>query len=395
MSKINCPECGCLISDSVNKCPKCRFPLGKFTGPKQINDENIYEFRGNISGQFGSEVTYSSQRKMMFDKKLKLYVCIAAAVLIIIVVAAALFLNFNRNINRTADVLDIQEIKMGRIMKLNGKYVVKLTSNETRPFVSIVKNPNSDDGLLYNYVYMNGGKGEISFNYMENEKTKPDVVGYFEGYSLSANDIADVHTEYEYYDYNTTYKSACTVDFEITLNNKVSGILFYDVNCDADHTNEYNRSVVIVDGVGSGSCILDGLTMDNASPEPKIAPLYFVPAEELDGGDYVISEPFLMHISDFYDYSDKYFSYYIYGDIRMNKVNRGIVLYNYSLSRKNAGDSIETKNALAYVVNGECSVFSSSSIKNNYINDEPDYSVNISSYIDWKDLPKKTEEKNK
>ncbi len=392
MSKINCPECGFLISDNINKCPKCKFPLGKFTNPQYIPDDNNYDFITNAFVNLDSGVTYSQIRKKILNRKMLKYggVCLTAFV---IVIAAIIFIiNFNAG---TGGEVNIQELSAGRLMKLNGEYVVNFTSNETRPFVTVVKDLKYG---IYDYVYMNEGNGSLIFNIIDDETENNadedfEVAGYFTGYPITNDNIDNISNKTAYYNYIESAGTACKIDYEITLKNKLTGILFYDISCDVEHKEKLNRNMVVIDGVGRESCILDGLPYRTSDIKAEFEPLYFVPATELEESDYSVSRPFETSFSEFYDYENEYLGYYIYGDINVPDRNRGLILYDYSLKNHDASEYMTEKNGLANVENESCSVMINDSVITYGNSELYDYSVNIRAYINWNDAPTKKDKK--
>ena len=387
MSKINCPECGTPISDNIKKCPKCRFPIEKFANPEYVPDETDYDFSDSSFVSFRPELTYSEVRRNILNRKILKYGGIFLIVAVIAVVAVIFMYRFNINTTHEADVLDIQNISAGRFMKINGKYVMILTSNEKRPFVSVVKDKANG---IYNYVYMNDGRGEVDYDYIENEagiKENADVVGYFSGYSLSEEDIDNVIDDYYYYDYFDGTYTACTVDYKVTLGSKISGILFYDVLCESEHESELNKSMVVIDGVGMGSCILDKLPYGTGSIEPEFKPLYFIPASELEERDYKVDQSFETNFRDYYDYEDKYIGYNIYGKVSMSDKEQGLLLYNYSLKSIGSTGYTEEKNGLANIESSSCTIAVSDSFICSEDPDLFDCYFNICAYVNWNAVP--------
>ncbi len=387
MSEINCPECGTLISDNVKKCPKCKFPLGNFTCPEYVADDNIYDMRGKFDVSFGSEVTYSEKRKTALNRKIILFGGTALIAAVVVCAAVMLLVNIITRADKTIDVLDIQTINIGRIMKLNEKYVLMLSSDETRPFVSVIKNKKSNE---YSYVYMDNGSGEVDFagNAALSSEDEPfEPVGYFSGYSVSNDDIESADYESGYYDCTDRTSTVCTVDWRIKLKNNASGILLYDISCENEYRAEPNKYITVIDGIGTGSSVVEGLPYRVRDISFDFKPLYFIPAENLDSSNYSTLLPFSAHFGNFYDGSNVYLSYYIYGDLKMSDIERGVILYDYSLTGFDKSGSTEVKNETADVIDGNCSVVTSGSLiyQDDFTGDR-DYSVNIRAYTDWNDI---------
>ncbi len=388
MSKINCPECGFPISDNVKKCPKCKFPVGKFTSPEYFADNNNYDFTGSAIGDFGSEVTYSYIRKTMLGKKILRYGGIAIIALVVVAAAIIFLINFDTGMSNKGDILDIQELSVGRIMRLNGKYVIKITSNETRPFVSIIRDTKNG---AYSYVYMEQGSGEINYEFIDDGEDNdagesPEAVGYFSGYSVTEKNIDNVSSEYKYYDYLQRAYTACTIDYEITLKSKLNGILFYDVECDNEHTSTSNKYMVVIDGIGRGSCILNSMAYRTRDIETEFKPIYFIPATQLEKNTYKLSREFTARFTDYYDFENKYLGYNIYGEIDIPDIDEGLVLYKYSLENKENRINEEEKNGMTNIEDGSCAVNINDSVMGEDNSDLTDYCVNICAYVVWNDI---------
>lgn len=386
MSKINCPECGILISDNVKKCPGCRFPIEKFVNPEYITDGNNYDFRDNTFINFSPKLTYSEMKKKIQKSKIKLYGTIIFISVVVIVVAIIFWFGFGMKAKHNIYVPDVQDITIEKPMKLNGKYAVFLNSNETRPFISVIKNKEDD---IYNYVYMSDGRGEINFDYIESQEESDrigdlEVVGYFSGYSLSQGDIDSVNDKYYYYDYIDRTYTTCTVDYEIKLDEEISGILFYDVKCNNEYESDLNKSMVIIDGVGRGSCLFDGLPYEIRNIKSEFRPLYFIPATELNHNDYTISKSFITNLKEYYDYEDKYLSCNMYGEIALSDKNEGVLLYSYTLG---SNGNIGKKNGMANINKGLCPILISDFIMTDENSDISEPTVNICAYVDLNDIP--------
>lgn len=392
MSMINCPECGFVVSDRVTKCPKCRFPIGKYTDKAMPDDENTYVMSDSMFNALRSDMTAAAKKKSLTDiKQIKFYAAVVL-VLLVLVVGMIIIFNIADGSDKTSAGLDVQELNIGRIMRLNGEYVARLSSNETQPFVAVVENvPNmleSDRRTRYSLVYMNEGKGTIDSFYPTDEDLKDSskkfkVAGYCDGYESSSDDIENAEFQFDFFDLDGSDCTECYVDVELTMKNKASGLLYYNVLTSDGYAANRENFLVISDGKAYTQLYITNLLYGTTSMDIEIVPYYFVPAEELSADNYTTDVSFIIKkesLSESETYTGE-------SKIQLKNPQNGVVLYDYEIKCDGINsDRIIRRSDYGYVSNGSCeiSTFDYQEEKNDLY--QPVYSINYSGYLKWKEL---------
>ncbi len=343
MSNINCPQCGRVISDTIRKCPKCRFPVGKFTDKKTISqDENSFVMDEHQFDLLRSEIADSVPKHHKMSERNKKIVYVVISVVLILVFGIGILLYSVDAINSKYEkpVLNVTTLSASRMMKLNGEYIVYIKSDETKPFVAVYYDRETKNN---HYVIMSGGKGSLHF--LEHELFIPDVnetdkirterfelKGYINGFSLSEKDVEGSNNVK--YSYSGRFSGA-----EITLKNKMTGILFYSV--------QDQNGITIIDNCCSqvfhGTAKLkQPNTVALYHGTVSIKPDFFLPADIIEKNEYSV-DGFDIEYSRFYaedilsrklpekNNSQYYESNKIFGTINMNNSKDGVLLYEYDI----------------------------------------------------------------
>ena len=143
MNRVNCPECGYIMDGASVRCPKCRFPIGKFSESGNAEGGAIVitqeEFSALKSEMTGVRPWYTEIK----DKKLVRKIIPIIIVTIILCVAAAAVVLFADSGRRGAEP-QVTEMKLGRNMKLNGINAIRVKTDETAPFAAVFRDTRND-----------------------------------------------------------------------------------------------------------------------------------------------------------------------------------------------------------------------------------------------------------
>ena len=150
MNRVNCPECGYIMDGASVRCPKCRFPIGKFSESGNAEGGAIVitqeEFSALKSEMTGVRPWYTEIK----DKKLVRKIIPIIIVTIILCVAAAAVVLFADSGRRGAEP-QVTEMKLGRNMKLNGINAIRVKTDETAPFAAVFRDTRNDK-LMYSGI---------------------------------------------------------------------------------------------------------------------------------------------------------------------------------------------------------------------------------------------------
>ncbi len=412
MSMIYCPECKREISDMADFCPGCGFPIGRYRNPNEVNDrqvqpaeadhsdktypyphtEDLKTYRAKNTDEtylYPHTVdltTYSNINNAPFQqtndvpkKKGKTKFVILGISVAVIIFAAAIVLFFILS----DSTLSVKNISIGKILETDGYYSsAQVVSNEKKPFVAVFEDIlSSNINTKHSYVYMENGKGTI--DYLCEDRNLISV-GYFEGGAVSEKDMESISTVYEFTDYDSLNETACTVEFDITMYQNDSGLLFYELTNDINSKKTFGY-ITVCNGRGEGSDYLSDLPYRTEKMNVKLEPKFFVAAQNLDADNYTVVTPLSVQQKD----STSTKSVYYEGSetIHSDSYKNGMIFYQYGIS---TGGSEEKRSKIqcryAYLENGECTLTVYDQFDNQNFEGAPSYYININAYLKWNQL---------
>ena len=303
MAKINCPECGKIISDLQEKCQYCGFPIGAFTDPSQKESDDISyapfnepveeekkaptempvytpvfseneENKKIADTETIKKVCNSSLNTAPERKKRRVYVAAAAvglAVAVCVGVGISLAIG-NEQTNYESDISDLVETSSiddddkGKFnvkeISFTGSEVIydeageerrlaHFESDERNTFIAVISDEEYAQTSVtkkpvYYYVYMDGGMGLQEYKlYNDSDKMadslseKFKVMGYMQGKPVDENILEDVVIRYEYMDLAFEDTTLVTVILNFSFNRTKTGRMFYRLNLYSDQYSNY------------------------------------------------------------------------------------------------------------------------------------------------------------
>ncbi len=371
MALIKCPECGKEISDRAIKCLGCGYQLKK---EKDVVNTNVKEEK--VTTHFSRKI-FTRQRK----------VAIILLTLTAIIVIAAIIFFFSRN---NANKISVKELNINKKLDINKLDINKwtlvddctyegtITSNEKDRFVAVVG--NDDDKIKTpRFILMDNGVGTLETVDTGNTLSEYSPIGYLKGKNVNEVDFSNISYIDKDYSDGETY-SSCSIEVEIEMKKKVSGILWVEMKNDL--TSEVKKDVMIevVNGKGNTSIYLGELPLNSRDINVNLIPKYFCQCNEIAKDEYKFDTPFTVK-PEKGDYGT---SYNGSGELLLKNCKDGILIYTYDLKNENGinKDKIERKNISRFINNKKCEVKTFYSVKNeDDIGNIPEYDIQIIGYI--------------
>lgn len=388
MSYINCPECKKVISDKVQFCPGCGFPVGEFTDPSLSDEQEdgisyavlpgaddeiknvivpsseMYRIPGRNEdddlqapqvNRLPSAEKYDSvfrKSEAPMRKKRRVYAAAAALVLsaavctgviVSLSMSAAEKTAADGSIASAADDQPEEEIPVdgsdtcitGTEVKYNERFL-DLASSETRPFVVVVKDNEfrKEIGVpYYYYILMQGGSASqlIETEFLEkkiNVEEKFSVAGKLDGYEIAVENIEKPKINTKFTDDYESFHTTAEITTEITMNENVSGLLFYELPVEESRRGVTGGYTIIHKGMGKAYDAVYDLQYGTRKISTEFIPRYFVPCEELDEGDYRFTENPEVKVDDTPGDMDEIT---ISGAVSLNEKVDGTLIYHYEI----------------------------------------------------------------
>ena len=366
MSYINCPECRRIISDKVDSCPGCGFPVGEFTDPSVKNEpeDGVSYVVYPEPGQDGSSApekkkisrnTTDSIRTVDAParRKRRVYAAAAAAVLAAaictgVIVSVAVHFSSADPVQVSDEVYDNSEVSAapapfdpsdthiaGSEVRYNDRFML-IESSEKTPFVAVVEDREyfQRSGIpFYYYVYVVDGQAsrliETEFEGSDiKTEDKFSVCGILGGYEIGEDDIvrSTVNTEYE--DDLNVYHTSAAITTNIRMNDDVTGLLFYDLPVEESRRGVTGGFVTIYKGSGKAHDEVYDLDLGTDSINTEFIPRYFIQYETIRDGDYSYESGPEINVDDSGDKAE----ISLRGSIRLNEPVSGSLLIRYELS---------------------------------------------------------------
>ena len=371
MNRVNCPECGCIMDGASVRCPKCRFPIGKFSESGNAEGGAIVitqeEFSALKSEMTGVRPWYTEIK----DKKLVRKIIPIIIVTIILCVAAAAVVLFADSGRRGAEP-QVTEMKLGRNMKLNGINAIRVKTDETAPFAAVFRDTRNDKLM---YSVMEGGSGTIFPE--NNEITVKDIepVGYSGGYKVSYENVLFFEKRENIKNDNTGLYD-CYLTVVVETDEDKNGIMIADFHVLSSY--EKNIAVDIINGKGMLHRKISGLQSKIREAVSYFSSHFFIPSRQISESDYSLTQEIEMTISSENN------SFNIKGEAKLNNEKNAVLFYSYEIF---SGSEMAGKgHSFVYSENGVCKLDNEHYIGKR-INNISSYKVYFTELISLKPLP--------
>lgn len=347
MSEINCPQCGRVISDTVRWCPKCRFPVGKFIDKSFADmDSHSYVMDEKQFNALRSDfAVYVPKHRRLTEKNRKLLYTVISVILVLTFgIGVLLYYVDTLNSRYEMQTLNVSTLTAGRMMKLNGDYIIYLKSNETQPFIAVYYD---NERQTPNYVFMSEGRGMLRFSQEELLTASEEELasinedrfflrGYINGFSLSDRDVSGSNK----IKLSDMGRSSGAV---LTLKGNITGMLFYSIEGEGGTVILEHCIVPVFEGTANLRYAYFGRDFQGSA---VVKPYYFVPVEHLDESDYHTDgfdiEYIRYRTEDITGYStsvgkrQQYSeNYKIFGTVSLPDKENGFLLYQYEIDGNN------------------------------------------------------------
>jgi len=383
MALIQCPECGQSISDKAVKCPKCGYPMGAQstleTTPVSTNTPPIIENTTPIStvDENPNNGDWTTTKKS--PKLISMLIAGAIMVVAVAVIIGSIALRGRVSVQS----MDISKWKLTDAGTYGDNYEGVIVSDETSPFIAVIGSyeDENDAPLL---AYMENGKGILQT--YESSDDDPSVqyvpIGYIGGKIIKNSDISSInYKDNDYNDWNND--TSCTVDIDIELKSKDSGLLFVELRNDLTKEVEYNCSIVVVNGEGHYSYYLSDLPLKSRGVEVVAIPKYFCAAKSIKEKDYTVEKEFSVEKNE-----GKYTtSFSGTEELAFEDYDDGFIIYTKTLTEGGKKESRgQVINAKSFLHDGNCTI-------STYDYDDadskiltPKYDIDIIGYLTWSTL---------
>ena len=380
MALIKCPECGKEISDKALKCPQCGYPLK--------GDDIADNITSGVNTQKGSdsknilikikESIHRVFRIILSDSKKRL-------VGIIIIAIALIGIIFSVIGNVIGNRLSVEDISIDKWRLTSSgtyydDYEGTVTSNETNTFVAVIGN-YEDSSENPEFVLMEDGKGilETLESTDEDPSLKYKPIGYLEGMNVKETDF--IHINYEDIDYlDLTDTTSCTIEIEVEMKNKISGLLWLEMSNDLTNDIDRNIKVEIVNGKGECARYISDMPVKSRGVEVEITPKYFCESTAIKESDYEIETPFVVEKNEG-EYSTSYVGE---EELVFPNYENGIVIYTEELLEGgNKEDRGKTNANGSFIKDGGCNLTTYTSVDSEETVSEPTYDIQIVGYVGW------------
>ena len=373
MNRINCPECGYVMGGEALRCPRCRFPIGKFSesGRAEGGDFVITqdEFSALRSEMADAHPWYTEIKDKKLLKKI-IRIIIVTAVLCAVAAVVIFFADNSRIVNEP----QVNSIKLSRKMKLNGENVIRITADEKNPFAAVFKD-KKDGRMMYSVV--DGGTGTI---FLDEEMTAQDceAVGYAGGYKIDIPDAMTFETGKSEAAEDGKYD--CYLTISVQTDSSRNGIMLADISILG--SLEKNAAIDVINGKGLIYRKVSGL---KEKPNDRIAyviPVFFIPVEPVTEEDYSITDEIAV------TQAPGGGSFTVKGATKLNAGGSGFLTYRYELYGK---DELFTRgNKSVLYENGQCSI-NDEYVVGKKIGEMTSYKVFFSGLLHLKPFPVQTE----
>lgn len=444
MARINCPECGRIISDLQARCEYCGFPIGQFTDPAMSeSDEISYAVLNEtkdeditrpavpsraaetvppvIPEEAVKKACQPSAPESGEKKKRGIYgaiaVCAFAAALCVGVgVCFALTNHGNDSISVPVSYepvvtepsepaeLNVEQVDIVSASKKGDSFIVSFDSDEEEPFVVVFSDDESEKNSVsgtrqYYYAYMNEGYGEQE---IKNAAAGSGVVnkdmfrieGYLKGEAVGNDFVPEIIVNTDYEEVPFEDSALVTVVINMDLGQKKNGRLFYSVDL-ADYSFSYNSYV-------QSACVVDGKTEQqvvainvppgttDSSVYVGVDVLYFVESENTEEEPVpldITTERYMVEAEENVYYLEHSFT----AELASEQASKGEVLYQWVIVQ----DTDEIKDGYGSIPAGDSSgtvsLSETVSVKTDNANGQAKGYIKNAGFIPWNQVKKSAE----
>lgn len=370
---IKCPECGQEISDKAKRCIHCGYPLSSEETNIDSSPSENTEIIQTVESTNDATIIHQPPKR-----KTKLVFFIVIVAIIVLAVAGILFSSKRSDI--TVSKVDINKWKLITESKYTDEYEGTVIADETKPFVAVIGYYDDEDSTPQ-FVYMEDGKGIIQSVVLSDEdpSLKYKAIGYINGEVMDKSDIKNI--EYKDSDYEDwSYDTSCSIDIDVEMNKKVTGLLFMEVSNDLTNNIDHNMAVVIIDGKGRYGYSLFDLPLKSRGVEVSATPKFFCEAANVAESDYNIDKFSVTKGTYGNNYTGKL-------DATFKDYGDGLILYTEKLldggNRKDIGEVFYKK---IYLKNQQCTIGTYTSSDSDEKMLKPSYDIKMKGYLSWNSL---------
>lgn len=376
MALISCPECGNQVSDKAHQCPNCGYPIENIGSAQNIKKTDVVQ-------------TDVEKAEVKQPKKGKLKKILIALLILIILGVAGVVIYSSGILNKELVVnsVEMSKWKVVEAGTYGDDYEATVTTEQEKPFIAIVGSYEHED-MQPQFVYMEEGNGK--FYTHESSEDDPsviyNVIGYMEGHTVKESDIANIKcTDKNYVDFDYSEETSCTVQIDVELKTKKSGLLFMELSNDMTNDIQHNYYITVIDGVGQDEYYLSGLPIKSRGVEVTLTPKYFCTMDELADTDYTVEKAFDIE-KETSEYSTSYSGI---EELSFEEYKDGFIVYTEELT--DGGDKEQRNkvyNKISFLHNNECKIttYDWAPIEDKMLT--PKYDMNVVGYFTWKDLAK-------
>lgn len=368
MALMQCPDCGQMVSDRAEKCPKCGFPV------RAVLSESA-------SHAIDTEPDPVAASKRNSKKWLIITI---AAVVVLALVGTAIFFICNSRGGITVSEINISKWKVIETTSYGSCYFeATVISPQEEPFVAVIGS-YEDDSVYPKLAYVNNGEGKLVVYASEDEDPSIQyrVIGYYPAVEVKSSELTVKYKDREYYDYKYLGETNCFVDIEIQMSSGKNGILLVDLENVTNNDTDYGLSIPIIDGVGKYSYYAE-LPYKSRGIEISVTAKCFINSQSVSETDYNIEKPFVIEKSE-----GTYYPYYdgegVWG---FDGFADGFILCTTELT--DGGDKSDrniVNNRAVFLHDGECTIGTYDSADDGIL--MPKYDIQIIGYMPWKELTK-------